>query len=178
MRDLKQTEVAELLEALLVTGLLEQVETQRFRPMIQVTMRGAGVMRGESEMPPSFPLAPALRAKLSKRPKSAAVEPAETPAIRQAPMVRDKAPTPEADFEAGFQVPTDEPFEPDWSELAREEERAISASPRTPDPCEKPSHYWTWRLAEQGFSEAEIAAIRRLDQAEVRRHLEAAKRES
>jgi ATP-dependent DNA helicase RecQ len=178
LRDLKQTEVAELLDALLATGLLEQVETQRFRPMIQTTARGVDVMRGESDLPPTFPISPALRAKLSQRPKSPAsaaiMEPAGTPARQQPSPAREKATLPQADFGAGYE----EPFEPDWSELSRElDGTSESPAPRSPAPSERPTHYWTWRLRSQGFQEAEIAAIRGLDSSEIRRHLDQAERD-
>ncbi len=46
---LKQTEVAQLADALLLAGLLEQTEIEPFRPIIQMTARGLEVMSGRSE---------------------------------------------------------------------------------------------------------------------------------
>src|SRR5262249_33658292 len=42
---LKQPEVLEFLDALLVSGLLEQTEFEPFRPVVQLTARGAAVMK-------------------------------------------------------------------------------------------------------------------------------------
>jgi ATP-dependent DNA helicase RecQ len=46
---LKQTEVAQLADALLLAGLLEQNEIEPFRPIIQMPARGLEVMSGRSE---------------------------------------------------------------------------------------------------------------------------------
>ena len=46
---LKQTEVAQLVDALLLAGLLEQTEFEPFRPVIQLTARGTDVMSGRGE---------------------------------------------------------------------------------------------------------------------------------
>jgi ATP-dependent DNA helicase RecQ len=47
--NLKQTEVAQLTDAILLAGLLEQNEIEPFRPIIQMTARGLDVMSGRKE---------------------------------------------------------------------------------------------------------------------------------
>jgi hypothetical protein len=42
------------------------------------------------------------------------------------------------------------------------ESSAPPAATKVPAPTAQPSHYWTWRLLSQGFSPAEVAAIRSL----------------
>jgi ATP-dependent DNA helicase RecQ len=46
---LKQPEVAQLMDALLISGLLEQTEIEPFRPVVQLTDRGTDVMGGRGE---------------------------------------------------------------------------------------------------------------------------------
>src|SRR6478752_6007583 len=48
---LKRREIAELLDALLAMGLVEQVEEERFRPTVQLTLTGEDVMRGKASLP-------------------------------------------------------------------------------------------------------------------------------
>jgi len=45
---LSQGEVVQLIDALLITGLLEQVELEPFRPVVQITDRGTEVMAGRA----------------------------------------------------------------------------------------------------------------------------------
>ena len=46
---LKQPQVVELIDALLVCGLLEQTEVEKFRPVVQLTERGAEAMAGRDD---------------------------------------------------------------------------------------------------------------------------------
>ena len=43
---LKQPEVVQLIDALLICGLLEQTEIEPFRPVLRLTARGSEVMAG------------------------------------------------------------------------------------------------------------------------------------
>jgi ATP-dependent DNA helicase RecQ len=68
---LNQTDVGSLLDALMAAGCLEQVEIDRFRPLVQLTELGAEVMRGRAELPP-ISLPPEVARKLQPRPPKAA----------------------------------------------------------------------------------------------------------
>jgi len=71
---LKQPEVVLLIEALLISGLLEQNEIEPFRPVVQLTARGAEVMSGRGAASLNLPLPDDLWAKLSGSPRVARPE--------------------------------------------------------------------------------------------------------
>ncbi len=68
---LKQAEVATLIDILIAIGCLEQEEIDRFRPVLKLTPLGGDVMRGKADLPAGLKLPGELRLKL-RRPKAAA----------------------------------------------------------------------------------------------------------
>ena len=64
LRELGQTEVLELLEALLAAGLIEQHDIERHRPIVRLTETGGQVMREQQRLPASFALGPELLLRL------------------------------------------------------------------------------------------------------------------
>src|SRR5690606_8396555 len=46
-----QQDVADLVDLLVIAGLVEQVEVERFRPVLQLTIRGVDVMRRKLPVP-------------------------------------------------------------------------------------------------------------------------------
>ncbi|MBI3839725.1 MAG: RecQ family ATP-dependent DNA helicase [Planctomycetia bacterium] len=77
---LKQPEVVQLMDALLIDGLLEQTEVEPFRPVVQLTPRGADVMGGRGEGALDISLPEELRQKLDRREAAAGSIPVETAA--------------------------------------------------------------------------------------------------
>jgi ATP-dependent DNA helicase RecQ len=75
---LKQIEVVQLIDALLLCGLLAQSEFERFRPIVQLTPRGADVMSGRAGASVNLPLPDELWRKLGANDarSETAVEPA------------------------------------------------------------------------------------------------------
>ena len=79
---LKQAEVATLIDLLIAIGCLEQEDIDRFRPVLKLTPLGGDVMRGKAELPAGLKLPGDLRLKLRRpaakdaaRPKVAARRP-------------------------------------------------------------------------------------------------------
>ena len=75
---LKQAEVATLIDILIAIGCLEQEDIDRFRPVLKLTPLGGEVMRGKAELPAGLKLPGELRLKLRRpvakdasRPKAA-----------------------------------------------------------------------------------------------------------
>jgi ATP-dependent DNA helicase RecQ len=64
LKFLTQTEAGDLLDALINSRLIEQVENQRFRPVIKLTPNGERVMRSEIPLPANFVIAEALRLRI------------------------------------------------------------------------------------------------------------------
>ncbi len=63
---LKQAEVATLIDILIAIGCLEQEEIDRFRPVLRLTPLGGDVMRGKAELPAGLRLPSELRLKLRR----------------------------------------------------------------------------------------------------------------
>jgi len=142
LKDLRRSEVVELLDALLERGLLEQVELDRHRPLTQITDVGREVMRGQ-QPPSSLGITPELARKLNGRrraPEKRAKTLAQSPPAPRPPEAAPAA--------AGPSLPEAEP----------------AGQPRPP-------HYWTWRLLADGYSVQECAEIRQLDEATIVDHL-------
>lgn len=76
----KQTEVAELLDALISCRLIEQREQEKFRPLVTITESGKAVMRGERSVDVLTHLSSAVRAKMVGRGTSEVSAPAESQA--------------------------------------------------------------------------------------------------
>ena len=82
---LKQAEVATLIDILIAIGCLEQEDIDRFRPVLKLTPLGGEVMRGKAELPAGLKLPGDLRLKLRRpaaknasRPTVATVRPEST----------------------------------------------------------------------------------------------------
>ena len=63
---LKQAEVATLIEILIAIGCLEQEDIDRFRPVLKLTPLGSDVMRDKAELPAGLKLPGELRLKLRR----------------------------------------------------------------------------------------------------------------
>ena len=63
---LKQAEVATLIDILIAIGCLEQEDIDRFRPVLKLTPLGGDVMRGKAELPAGLKLPGELRLKLRR----------------------------------------------------------------------------------------------------------------
>ena len=64
LRHLKQDDASHLLDALLGSNLVEQRETNRFRPVLYLTDQGRRIMKGHAEIPRPLTLGRALRKRL------------------------------------------------------------------------------------------------------------------
>jgi ATP-dependent DNA helicase RecQ len=142
-----QSEANTLLDALIETELVEQTETQRFRPTVNLTSRGQQVMTGQLRLDSPLPVSAHLRHKLQQVPVSKSVTSAARGGDGASRCVADSEPDPPA---AGA-------------------DRAPAAG--ATDPASRPDFFWTWRVIDTGCSLSECARIRRLDQATLVRHL-------
>ena len=174
--DLKQSEVVELLDALIQARLLSQQELQRHRPTIQITARGTDAMRGEQAII-GLEISSKLTRKLNKRLRAA--NNASAPAA-VAPQTSEVLKTSEVSAPAASALPAIVP-EAATVELAepvpspRDEVPLVSSSAqkvRVDAPTgPKPSHYWTWRMLSDRYTLDDCVAIRGLDEATILSHL-------
>ncbi len=91
-----QSEVTTLLDALIETKLIEQTETQRFRPTVKLTSRGQQVMTGQLQLDRPLPVSAPLRRKLQQVPASQPVTSAARGGDRVSRRGADSAPAPPA----------------------------------------------------------------------------------
>ena len=148
LKHLKQSEVVALIDALLAVGCVEQVEVNRFRPVLQLTELGTQVMKDEVALDGHLAVPPELRAKIcgiANAIGSTGDQPATAPPGGASSLSQDAAPD--------AQTPVREPTSP------VQHPPATAYSAETP----VPPHYWTWRLLSSGFSRQESAEIRRLE---------------
>lgn len=145
LSDLKQTETVALIDALINAGLIEQVETQKFRPLVQLTERGADVMRGAATLTEAIAVQPALLKKLQRRVKTT---------IAQAPPPVPDVTTPAQQAAAGATMQPAETRAP--VEDLPPAPRVVEAETGT----SRPSFHWTCKVLAAGFSVDECRQIR------------------
>ncbi len=191
---LKQPEVVSLIDALIAVGYLEQVELDRFRPVVQLTELGTEVMRGQQPMDARLFVPADLLWKLrAPRPGSPAKAAKQTPVSETARVPRLACPTVSSTLldkpgtmrsmvvapnptSKERRTPGQTPVAETASPAPGEPEPAPPApsSPTPPPPAPsfiRPQHYWTWRLLSNGFSVDECAAARGLHSQSVLDHV-------
>ncbi len=146
LSELKQDEASALLDALLELRLLEQVETQRYRPIVKLTPLGEQVMRGRAPLEARLPIHDELLVKLRTRESAA---PSAKPQAEMPTNGKSVSATTSKEESRRETAPAHVPT-------------TVPANVPPPDGVQ-PDHYWTWRLLSGGFTASECAQIRRLD---------------
>ena len=156
----KQTEVAEVIDALISLSLIKMIEVDKFRPTIHNTDLGNDVMMGRAKMVEPMELEPSLLKRIERQFRSV---PAET--TRAAEVQRPSGSA--ADIELSRPQAT-----------ANDDQDANADLDLCGDAVQidgsggvRPNHYWTWRLLRDGYSAEECAAIRNCGLRELTDHL-------
>jgi ATP-dependent DNA helicase RecQ len=155
MRDLKQTEASALLDALITVGFIDQIENQKFRPLVTLTEHGADVMRGVVPMTETLTLDPQLLAKLEGR---------RTVSTNPLPVGEGGRGTRpgEGISSSANTATTPQDANPHPSPLPRGE--GAKASPLAqPELANRPNYYWTWKVLSSGLTVDDCRHIRNLD---------------
>ena len=171
---LKQPEVVQLIDALLIRGLLEQVELEPFRPVLRLTDLGTDVMSGPDAEPPRISLPEDLWRKLDPEgaPRRGRAARDVVQAAGHSPKKTPHEPGPVAATTPTQSHPMQKPPsapEPNAVVDERGSEAPPSAAASTvsftsrDETSGQPSHYWTWRLLTAGFNPDECGAIRAID---------------
>ena len=71
LKHLKQDEVLLMIDALMAMRCLQQIDVDRFRPVVELTEFGGEVMRGRTSLPGELPLPADLQWKLRGQRKAA-----------------------------------------------------------------------------------------------------------
>jgi len=145
---LKQTEIAALLDAMLHTGLVEQHDVQRYRPVLRLTEYGRDVMNLRAALPAHLSVSAELLGVIGRH-AFPADSPEQDPAAKVTSYTNNASREPAARRASGLQR-----FDDTHAAADSVDQR-------------KPSYYWTWRLLSAGFRPEECARIRGLSLAEI-----------
>lgn len=175
LSDLKQTEATALLDALISAGLIEQIENQKYRPVVQLSSHGTDVMRGVAELTGTLNLEPELKSKLARR---ALTELAEeiAPAEQKAPPEEDPfgetrmvtanatpVPMPPPKSSSPPVTPPIAPSVPQVAPLVTAGPVAPKAAANEAGDHAQANHVWTWRVLAAGFTVDQCRYIRGLE---------------
>ncbi|MDX1945422.1 MAG: RecQ family ATP-dependent DNA helicase [Pirellulaceae bacterium] len=185
LKHLSEDETLELIDALLRLRLLQQVELQPHRPLLQLTPRGQSVMKGDETLTETLVLGSSLASKLhagrpgrkpaAKAPAKPVEKTAEKPSVKTPPSQPTKTPTktPTATptptkLSPMSPAPTEreadfDPFAEVNAEFDAPDEFVVPRAAPQPADASHPPHYWTWRVLQSGLSAIECQHARGLD---------------
>lgn len=166
LSDLRQSDVSELIDAVIEAKLLAYEDLDRFRAVLTLTDLGTAVMRGTSPLPKRFVLGAALLTRLRSR-RRGPKEVSKTGA-RPSPTT-PASPATEQKLETTIRV--DAPVRESEGEGKSIPKKSAGPTETTSLTESRPSHYWTWRLLSDGYPAAICRAIRTLDETTLLTHL-------
>ena len=161
---LKQTDVGQLIDALVNAGYVDQEDVDRFRPVVRLTPLGVEVMAGRAGVELSEELPREMLTRIGARfvPKT----PAQQESSPASPTPTNAIPTKQS--QSASDIATSEPVTD--HDIPTSNQHPKSFEPPNFTAGAEPSHYWTWRLLWQGFSLRESAAIRGVATTEILDH--------
>ena len=164
LKNLTQPEVVALIDALIATGHLEQVDIETNRPVLELTPAGTDVMKGKAELAEGLPIPRYLGLKLNH------VVPSRPPGSEGARLTRNLPNSRRPDDVDVAVFP--EPPPPAPEVYADEPPPPATVAPKGPadNPLAHPDHYWTWRLLSAGFHADQCEIIRGLQRRVILEH--------
>jgi len=189
----KQTEVVEMIDALISLSLVKMVEVDKFRPTIHNTELGSSVMMGRAEMDEPMELERSLLRKIERRfkhiqpatkpepelePEAASQVAAEAPAVSVADALRLDPSSAEEEIAEQQEEQIVEGDSTAESESDSESEGELHRPETSEEAVVRPSWYWSWRLLNDGYSVADCLAIRGIGEADLLDHLACAVEEN
>ena len=174
LKKLRTDDVVALIEFLIDNGYADQIETTKFRPVVQINDEGKMLMLGELNIDltdrMSTKLVDQIGIKLKgkqphllpTRESNSASEVKEASPAEEIVDVVEPDPTPDPDCET-----------PEESSDSIEQKIRIDAVEETlPKPGQvRPDFFWTWRLFHEGYSLEHITQVRQLDRETVQNHM-------
>ena len=138
LKDFKQTEVTQVIDALIALSLIKMVEVEKFRPTLHNSDLGKDVMMGRAPLPEVLELEPSLLEKIER-------------AYRRSQSSSREATPPTSGHSSPAPLP---------EQTRPREVPQVSTGNATADKKVRPKHYWTWRLFDDGYTLEECQAIR------------------
>jgi ATP-dependent DNA helicase RecQ len=172
LKPLRTEDVTALIEFLIDNGYADQIETTKFRPVVQINDEGSMLMQGELDIDLTDRMSTKLVDQIGIKLKGK--QPHLLPTREAAAEVEEE----EADTEV--EVERDAEVEDDTDSVREVTEAAeVDLTPATPSkkilrngPAEeslpqpgqtRPSYFWTWRLFKEGYSLEHVIQVRQLD---------------
>lgn len=200
------TEVVEVMEAMMVVGLLRQVTETKFRPLMQTTDLGERLMRQQEDLRSALPIGKGLASKISRllgtstKTASKPLAPSASPGDESALQQVGEAPTQRMSLEdfarfSASPAETSGSFKQKGLLLEEESESTDELPQKVQElaPSEsgatlrriwfegrfiaREDHHWTWLLLAAGLSAIEVEKVRGLSRDVVFDHVLKAARE-
>lgn len=170
LQHLKQREIADLIDGLLLMQLVEQIEETRFRPTLKLSPAGEAVMRGTAVLPGPLTEDELLLLRIRQGYKPAPDVVTVDPPVGSLPMDAAREQTPVAEDDTVVE-PIIEPVIAPEPRAVKEPAGGPPAAATDIAPHSRPNHYWTWQLLSAGYSAEECQAIRRISEESLFDHL-------
>ncbi len=174
----KQSEVLDIIDALVALSLIRMVEVDKFRPTIHNTTTGNDIMMGRVVMEEPLELERSLLRKIERRFKNArpvTPKPQPTAPTSTSPescATEEKKDTDGTDADKSKPTDAGDPGDSQSEPAAAPDPPALRRLPDLDgDFNAKPNFYWSWRLLHDGYPLDVCAAIRGIDQTELSDHL-------
>ncbi len=190
LKELGHSDASDLIGYLIDGGFASKEETQRFRPVVAITIRGQACLRGQNLETALFMLPNKMLSLLNSRLRGkqpVVVESRLQVSIKTSSAnIGDGGDRPENDGSAvelawddaddPSSAESSEPVKTTGSErsdgrIQRVDQSEMIAAPRS---ATRPTWYWTWRLYSIGMTTSEVVQIRGLGGSEIARHMEIA----
>lgn len=181
LKKLRTEDVVDLIEFLIDNGYADQVETTKFRPVVQINDEGKMLMLGELNIDltdrMSTKLVDQIGIKLKgKQPhllptRDEAVEEDEPEQTERTDEANETDLQQDHDTDSVREIAEDI-VEPESTPSPEPIVRIDAADQSLPGPGQiRPSYFWTWRLFKEGYSLEHVIQARQLDRETVFEHL-------
>ena len=185
LKKLRTDDVVELIEFLIDNGFADQIETTKFRPVVQINDEGQMLMKGELNLDltdrMSTKLVDQIGIKLKgKQPHLLPTRDEDAEAEEDTEAVEES----EQDVEVEIESEDESDVQPDSVKEVIAEPAPIAAAisesttiseaadESLPEPGQvRPSYFWTWRLFKERFSLEHVIQARQLDRSTVFEHM-------
>jgi ATP-dependent DNA helicase RecQ len=185
LKKLRTDDIVELLEFLIDNGYADQIETTKFRPVVQINDNGKMLMLGELDIDltdrMSTKLVDQIGIKLKgKQPhllptredENEVEIPAEDAIAAEETGSSIPAASTDLDSEASVEDPAATSVKVEFTEISASSIELPAFEPTLPGSGEsRPNYFWTWRLFHDGYSIDHVCAVRNLEKETVFEHM-------
>ena len=183
LKKLRTDDIVELIEFLIDNGYADQVETTKFRPLVQINDEGQMLMKGELNIDLTDRMSTKLidQIGIKLKGKQPHLLPTRDVVDEDSEELSDEE---EADDNSEVEAETETEAETEiLEELSPETIPVVAPASKTriridaaeeslPNPGEvRPSYFWTWRLFKEGYSLEHVTQVRQLDRETTFEHM-------